>query len=207
VSEISAKDVAALRKATGAGMMDAKRALQEAKGDAEQAKQILLEKGIADARKRADRATAEGTIGHYLHHQADRPVIGVLVELASETDFVAKSEDFQVAARDIAMHIAAARPRWVRREDVPEETLAEEQRILAAQAKNEGKPEHIIEKIVEGRTKSFYEESVLYDQAFVRPERFEGTVGQLVESLAASMGENISVRRFARIGVGEGGEA
>lgn len=203
VSEISAKEVAALRAATGAGMMDAKRALQEAGGDVEKAKQILLEKGIADARKRAGRSASEGAIGHYLHLQADRPVIGVLVELASETDFVAKSEEFQQAARDIAMHVAAARPRWVRVEDVPEDVLAEEQRVLAVQARNEGKPEQVVEKIVAGRTTSFYEDTVLYEQRFVNPERFDGTVGEMVEQLAASMGENIAVRRFARLGVGE----
>ena len=131
MSDIGAKDVAALRKASGAGMMDAKRALEEAGGDIEAAKQILLEKGIADARKRVDRAADQGTIGHYLHFQADRPVIGVLVDLASETDFVAKSPEFQQAARDVAMHIAAARPRWVRRDEVPAEVIEETARKYA----------------------------------------------------------------------------
>jgi elongation factor Ts len=205
VSEISAKDVAALRKETGAGMMDAKRALQEAAGDVDRAKEILREKGIADASKRAGRATSQGTIGHYLHIQAERPVIGVLVELASETDFVAKSEEFQAAARDLAMHVAAARPSWVTREDVPADVLDQEKGVFAAQARNEGKPDHIIERIVEGKLKSFYEDNVLYDQTFVNPERFEGTVGEMVTSLAASMGENISVRRFVRVAVGESG--
>jgi len=203
VSDITAADVAGLRKATGAGMMDAKRALEESGGDTESAKQLLLEKGIADARKRAGREAQEGAIGHYLHHQADRPVIGVLVDLAAETDFVAKSEQFQEAARDIAMHVAASRPQWVRREDVPEEDLAAEKELFATQARHEGKPEHIIDRIVEGRIRSFYEEKVLYDQPFVKPEKFDGTVGQMVEALAGTLGENISVRRFRRLAIGE----
>jgi elongation factor Ts len=203
MAEITAAQVAALRKSSGAGMMDAKRALEEAAGDLTRAAEILREKGLASAKKRSERATEQGTIGHYLHIQADRPVIGVLVELSSETDFVAKSEGFQTAARDIAMHVAAARPRWVRREEVPEAIIAKERELIAAQARNEGKPDKVIDKIVDGRVNSFYEDYVLYDQTFVNPEKFEGTVGQLVESLIATMGENISVRRFARVGVGE----
>lgn len=203
MSDITAKDVGALRKATGAGMMDAKRALTEAEGDAERAAEILREQGLADARKRSDRATDEGTIGHYLHVQADRPVIGVLVELASETDFVAKSEVFQDAARDIAMHIAAFRPQWVTREEVPADALEKEKELIAAQARNDGKPDDIVEKIVEGRIHSFYEDLVLYDQTFVKSEKFEGTVGQMVEQLVSQMGENIGVRRFVRLGIGE----
>jgi elongation factor Ts len=206
MSEITAAAVAALRKATGAGMMDAKRALQEADGDAERAADVLREQGLADARKRSDRATTEGVIGHYLHQQADRPVLGVLVELASETDFVAKTEGFQDAARDIAMHIAAYKPEWVTREEVPAEILEKEKDLIAAQARNEGKPDEIVEKIVEGRIKSFYEDTVLYDQTFVNPEKFEGTVGEMVEQLASQMGENIGVRRFVRVGIGEGAE-
>ncbi len=203
MSEITAKDVGALRKATGAGMMDAKRALTEAGGDSERAAEILRDQGLADARKRSDRATDEGTIGHYLHIQADRPVIGVLVELASETDFVAKSEAFQDAARDIAMHIAAFRPQWVTRDEVPAEALEKEKELIAAQARNEGKPDHIVEKIVEGRIDSFYEDLVLYDQTFAHSEKFEGTVGQMVDQLVSQMGENIGVRRFVRLGIGE----
>jgi len=203
MSEITAQDVAALRKATGAGMMDAKRALEESGGDAERAGEILREKGLAAAKKRSDRATSEGTIGHYLHHQADRPVIGVLVELASETDFVAKSDAFQEAARDIAMHIAAFRPGWVTREEVPESVLDEQRKLFAAQARNEGKPDDIVPKIVEGKLEAFYGDSVLYDQTFVKPEAFEGSVGEMVEQLAAQMGENIGVRRFVRMGIGE----
>ena len=203
---ISAGEVQKLRQATGAGMMDAKRALEDAGGDAERAAEILREKGLAAAKKRSDRAANEGTIGHYLHVQADRPVIGVLVELVSETDFVAKSEGFQQAARDIAMHVAAYRPQWVTREDVPDGVIAEEKRIIAAQAANEGKPEAIVEKIVEGRINSFYGDTVLYDQQFVNPEKFEGTVGEMIEQMVSTMGENIAVKRFVRLGIGESGE-
>jgi elongation factor Ts len=203
---ITAKDIQTLRQDTGTGMMDAKRALIEADGDLERAKEILREKGIAAAAKRSGRAQTQGSIGSYLHVQAGRPVIGVLVELASETDFVAKGDEFQQAANDIAMHVAAAQPRWVREEDVPEELVAKEKELIAAQARNEGKPDHIIEKIVEGRIRSFYEDNVLYDQEFVRSEAFEGTVGEMVRQLAVTMGENISVRRFSRLMVGESAE-
>jgi len=206
VSEITAKDVADLRKVTGAGMMDAKRALVDTGGDVEKAKDLLREQGLAAAGKRSDRVTTEGTIGHYLHFQADRPVMGVLVELASETDFVAKSDGFQDAAKDIAMHIAAARPLWVEREEVPADILEKERQLIGAQARNEGKPDHIVEKIVDGRINSFYADNVLYDQEFVRSEKFEGTVGEMVKGLAGSMGENITVRRFVRIAVGETSE-
>ena len=203
MSEISAQDVATLRKATGAGMMDAKRALQESEGDAERAADILREKGQADARNRSDRATNEGAIGHYLHLQADRPVIGVMVELVSETDFVAKSEGFQTAARDIAMHVAAYKPRWVTRDQVPVAVLDKEKGLIEAQARNEGKPDDIVDKIVQGRIESFYEDTVLYDQTFGNPEKFEGTVGAMVQQLVSTMGENIAVRRFVRLGIGE----
>jgi elongation factor Ts len=206
VSEISAKDVAALRKATGAGMMDAKRALDESGGDTEAAKQLLLEKGIADARKRTDRIADQGTIGHYLHFQADRPVIGVIVELSSETDFVAKSPEFQEAARDLAMHIAAAKPLWVQTDEVPESAVEAEKEIVVAQARNDGKPDQIIDKIVPGKIKAFMKEKVLYEQPFVNPEKFDGTVGEMVEAMAGKMGENISVRRFSRLAVGEGAD-
>lgn len=206
MSEISAKDVAALRSATGAGMMDAKRALEEADGDAERAADILRERGLAAARKRADRAADEGTIGHYLHVQAGRPVIGVLVELNSETDFVAKSDEFQDAARDIAMHVAAYRPQWVTRDEVPQDVLDKERDLIAAQARNEGKPDDIVEKIVDGRLNAFFQDTVLADQTFVNPEKFDGTVGEMIDQMAARMGENIGVRRFVRLAVGESEE-
>ena len=201
---VAAKDVQALRQATGAGMMDAKRALTESGGDVDRAKEILRELGLADAAKRTDRAQTEGTVGSYLHTQAGRPVLGVLVSLGSETDFVAKSDDFQRAANDIAMHAAAARPQWITRDEVPEEILDDERRLIAAQAKNEGKPEDVVDKIVEGKIGKFYADNVLYDQEFIRSERFEGTVGDMVGQLAARMGENISVVQMSRVAVGEG---
>ncbi|CAN5506924.1 MAG: translation elongation factor Ts [Acidimicrobiia bacterium] len=201
---ITAKDVQALRQKTGAGIMDAKRALQDAEGDVGKATELLRERGLAAAAKRTDRAQTEGAIGSYLHQQAGRAVIGVLVELAAETDFVAKSAPFQKAANDLAMHIAAARPTWVRREEVPKDALAKEREIIAAQARNEGKPEQIIDTIVAGRVGSFYRDNVLYDQVFVRSDEFEGTVAELVQQLGIQMGENISVARFSRLQVGQG---
>ena len=204
MSDITAKDVQALRQDTGAGMMDAKRALTESGGDVDRAREILREQGLADAAKRTDRAQTEGAVGYYLHKQAGRPVIGVMVSLASETDFVAKSDDFLQAANDIAMHAAAARPQWITRDEVPEPILEEERRLIAAQAKNEGKPEDVIGKIVDGRIEKFYADNVLYDQEFVRTERFEGTVGDMVKQLAATMGENISVQQLALVAVGGG---
>lgn len=205
MTDFTAKDVQALRKATGAGMMDAKRALTESAGDMDRAKEILREQGIADAAKRTDRAQTEGAIGSYLHRQAGRPVIGVMVSLGSETDFVAKSDEFQKVANNIAMHVAAARPQWITRDDVPETVIEEEKRLIAAQAANEGKPEHIIDKIVDGRLVSFFADNVLYDQVFIKSEQFDGTVGDLVSQLAATMGENIGVVEVSRVAVGEGG--
>lgn len=204
MADFTAKDVQALRKETGAGMMDAKNALTETGGDMDRAKDLLRERGIAKADKRSGRDQGEGVVGVYMHVQAGRPVIGVLVGLASETDFVAKSDEFIQTANDIAMHAAAARPLWVTREDVPEDAVAKEKELIAAEARNEGKPDPIIEKIVEGRINSFYKDNVLVDQVYVRSDRFEGTVGELVQALAAKMGENISIASMARVGIGEG---
>jgi elongation factor Ts len=204
VADFTAQDVQTLRKATGAGMMDSKKALAATSGDMEKAKDYLREKGIAKAAKRADRDQGEGVVGVYMHNQAGRPVIGVLIGLASETDFVAKSDDFVAAANDIAMHAAAASPLWLRRDDVPEADVAKEMELIAAEARNEGKPDNIIERIVEGRLNSFYKDNVLLDQVFVRSDRFEGTVGELVQELAVRMGENISVSSMARVEVGVG---
>ena len=203
MADFTAKDIQALRHDTGTGMMDAKKALRDTGGDLEKAKDLLRERGLAAAAKRTDRAQSQGIIGSYLHQQSGRPVIGVMVDLACETDFVAKTEGFADAANDIAMHIAAAQPGWVNREDVPEDILAHERDLIAAQARNEGKPDHIIEKIVEGRINSFYKDNVLYDQVFVRTEKFDGSIGDMVKSLGSSLGENISVNRFERIQVGE----
>jgi elongation factor Ts len=203
VSDFTAQDVQKLRKDTNVGMMDAKKALAEMGGDYQKAKDYLREKGLADAKKRADRDANQGTIGMYVHHQFERPVMGVIVELSSETDFVAKSPEFQEVADDVAMHIAAAAPRWVSKEAVPADALDKERDMIARQAVNEGKPETIIPRIVEGKVNSFYQDFVLYEQEFVNTEKFDGTVGELVARLAAKMGENIGVKRFARIAVGE----
>jgi len=206
MANITAKDIQALRQETGTGMMDAKRALQDADGDVEKAKDLLRERGLASAAKRSERTQTEGIIGSYLHMQSGRPVIGVIVELACETDFVAKTEGFKEAADDIAMHIAAARPSWLSRDDVPATILDHEKEIIAAQARAEGKPDNIVDRIVEGRLNSFYKENVLEDQVFVKTEKFDGSIGEMVKGLAASLGENISVSRFERIQVGESGE-
>lgn len=200
---VTAKDVQALRKATGAGIMDVKRALTTTDGDMDLAKDLLRERGIAAAEKRSERRQSEGTIGMYLHEQAGRPVIGVTVLLASETDFVAKSEDFQSAANDIAMHIAASAPKWITVKDVPQADVDKERNLIAAQAENEGKSSDIVERIVDGRIKSFYADYVLSEQKFVRSDKFEGTVGDMVTDLAARMGENVSVTAMARLAVGE----
>ena len=206
MANITAKDIQALRLETGTGMMDAKRALQDTDGDIEKAKDLLRERGLASAAKRLERTQTQGIIGSYLHMQSGRPVIGVMVELACETDFVAKTEGFQEAANDIAMHIAAARPGWVNSEDVPADIVDKEKELIAAQARNEGKPDNIVDRIVEGRINSFFKENVLNDQTFVRTEKFDGTVGDMVKGLASSLGENISVNRFERIQVGESSE-
>lgn len=204
MAEITAKDVQRLRQMAGVGMMDAKKALVEADGDFDKAMDALRIKGLAKVAKRAgEREANQGTIGTYIHLQADRPVTGVLVDLASETDFVAKNPDFRQVADDIAMHIAWGRPRWIRRDEVDPATLEKEKEIIALQAKEEGKPDNIIPKIVEGRLKAFYEDNVLYDQKFVNAEKFEGSVEDLVNGLALRMGENISVRRIARLSIGE----
>jgi elongation factor Ts len=203
MADFSAKDVQRLRQAAGVGMMDAKNALTEVGGDVDAAMTLLRERGIAKMAKRADREAAEGTIGSYLHAQGDRVVTGVLVQLVSETDFVAKSPDFSDAARDIAMHIAWANPQWVSSDEVPAEVLEAEKDIIAKQALNEGKPEAVVDKIVEGRITKFYAEHVLLEQTFVNAEKFEGTVGEMVQQLAVTMGENIAIKAFSRLAIGE----
>jgi elongation factor Ts len=203
VADFTAKDVQQLRQQAGVGMMDAKKALSETKGDLEAAFDLLRERGLAAAAKRADRQASEGAIGSYLHLQDDRPISGVLVELSSETDFVAKTPEFLAAAKDIAMHIAWGKPSWTTRDAVPEGLVAKEAEMISKQAENEGKPEHIVPKIVEGRLESFYKDHVLLDQTFANAAKFEGTIGDMVGQLAARMGENISIRRFARLTIGE----
>lgn len=203
MADVTAQDVQRLRQSAGVGMMDAKKALTESGGDIESAMEILRERGLAKMAKRADREAAEGTIGSYLHEQDGRTKSAVIVHLASETDFVAKSNEFREVARDIAMHIAWFKPRYITRDEVPADELEKEQEFIAKQAANEGKPEQVIPKIVEGRMAKFYEETVLMEQPFVNTEKFEGTVAEMIQQLATKMGENISVRTFARLAVGE----
>jgi len=202
MTDFTAKDIQKLRHDAGVGMMDAKKALAEAGGDMDKAFELLREWGQAKMAKRADREAKEGTIGTYIHLQNGRPVLGVMVELVCETDFVAKSEEFRQAADDIAMHISWGDPRWTTRDEVDPEELEKERDLIRRQAEAEGKPAAVIERIVEGKLEAWYAENVLYDQSFVNPENFEGTVGDMVGALASRMGENIYVRRFARLAVG-----
>lgn len=202
MAEITAKDVQTLRMKAGVGMMDAKKALTDADGDMEKAGELLRERGLAKAAKRADRDALEGTIGTYIHSQNEHAVMGVLVLLACETDFVAKSPEFNQVASDIAMHISWGNPLWITREEADEAAVAKERELIEREAKASGKPEAALPKIVEGRLEKFFEENVLCEQPFVNKEKFEGTVGQMVEALAMKMGENISIARFSRISVG-----
>ena len=203
MAEISAKDVKALRDATGAGMMDCKKALGEAAGDLEAAKRILREKGLADAAKRTGRSTSEGIVYSYLHRPDPNypPKLGVILELNCETDFVAKTEAFERLAKDIAMHISFADPSWMMREEVPQSVIDEESAIYAKQARDTGKPENVIDKIVTGKLEAFYKENVLMDQEWIQDKT--KSISALVDEAKASMGENISIGRFCRVRVGE----
>jgi elongation factor Ts len=198
---ITAQDVKALRDRTGAGIMDAKSALQESDGDVDKAIEILRVKGQASAAKRGGRVAAEGVVSTYIHAGGK---IGVLVEVDCETDFVARTEEFQDFAREVALHVAAANPLYVSYEDVPEEDREAELRVLREQAAAEGKPENVQEKIVEGRLNKWLEEVVLLNQAHINDEKHGGkTLEELRAELAANTGENVVVRRFARFQVGE----
>lgn len=198
MAEISASLVKQLRERTGAGMMECKSALSEAKGDIAEAEVVLRKRGIASAGKKASRSTKQGTVGSYIHAGAQ---LGVLVEVNCESDFVARTDDFQELVRDIAMHIAAADPQFVRKEEVTPEVIEKEKEIQRARAINEGKPEKMADKIVEGRMAKFYEEVCLYEQPFVKENTI--TVDQLIKTKIAKLGENISVSRFARFKVGD----
>jgi elongation factor Ts len=198
---ISAQDVKALRERTGAGIMDAKSALQESDGDVDKAIEILRVKGQASAAKRGGRTAAEGIVSSYIHAGGK---IGVLVEIDCETDFVARTEPFQDFAREVALHVAAANPLYVSYEDVPEEDREAELRVLREQAAAEGKPENVQEKIVEGRLNKWLEDVVLLNQTHINDEKHGGkTLEELRAELAANTGENVVVRRFARFQVGE----
>lgn len=203
MAEITMSSVKSLREKTGAGMVDCKTALVEAGGNEEQAIEILRKKGMATAGKKAGRVTAEGVVGSYIHMGGK---VGVLVEINCESDFVARGEEFQQLVKDVAMHIAAADPRYIKRDEVPAGILQKEREIrmeqLKADPKNANKPAEILEKIIEGKMGNFYEESVLLDQAFVKdPSK---TVGDLVTEKISSIKENISIRRFTRYKMGEG---
>ena len=195
---ISAQQVKELRDRTGAGFTACRDALVEAKGDVEQAINVLRKKGQAAAAKKAQRATSEGLVGSYIHAGGK---IGVLVEVNCESDFVARTEDFQRLCHDVAMHIAALDPRFLRREEVTQEVLDREREIFREQAKSTGKPDAVIEKIVSGKMEKFYEENCLYEQHFIKDEGT--TVKELVDQAIAKMGENITIRRFSRFKVGE----
>lgn len=203
MAEVTAGAIKALREKTGAGMMECKKALIEAEGNEERAIEILRERGLASAKKKEGRVAAEGVVGSYIHMGGK---VGVLVEVNCETDFVARGEEFQQLVKDIAMHVAAAEPRFVSREEVNTDTLEKEREIARVQAKNDpknaNKPDQVIDRIVEGRLNKFYEEFVLLDQPFIKdPAK---TVGELVTEKIAKTGEKVTIRRFARYKMGEG---
>jgi len=202
MAEITAAMVKQLRDQTGAGMMECKAALTEAKGDMEEAVTLLRKRGMAQAAKRAGRATAQGVIGSYIHMGGR---IGVLLEVNCESDFVARTDDFNNLVKEVAMHIAAADPKWVRREDVPAEAVEKEKAIYRAQMENSGKPANVLDKIIEGKLGSFYSQFVLLDQPSIRDGSL--TVSQVVAQASAKTGENIQISRFVRYRMGEGAEA
>jgi len=203
MAEITAKAVMALRQKTGAGMMECKAALTEANGDEAQAVEVLRKKGKATAEKKSGRITAEGAVGSYIHMGGK---VGVMVEINCESDFVARGDEFQQLVKDVAMHVAATDPRFLKREEVPSSELDKEREILLEQlktdAKNANKPEDVLNKIIEGRLNKYYEDNVLLDQPFVKdPTK---TIDELVKEKVASIKENISIRRFTRYKMGEG---
>lgn len=198
MAEVTAILVKDLRERTGAGMMECKKALVEAKGDIGEAEVLLRKWGIASAGKKSSRATRQGLIGSYIHHGGQ---LGVLVEVNCESDFVARTDDFKELVHDLAMHIAAADPLFIRKEDVAANVLEKEKEIARARALGEGKPEKVLDKIVEGRIQKFYEEVCLLDQPFVKDATL--SVGQLVKTKIAKLGENIGVARFVRFKVGD----
>jgi len=198
---VSPQDVKKLREVSGAPMMDCKKALEEVGGDFDQAVVLLRKRGQASAVKKEGRTTSQGLIGTYVHPGAQ---IAVMVEVNCESDFVARTEEFQELAHDIAMQICAANPRFIRREDVASEVLEGEREILRSQAADSGKPEKVIERIVEGKMDKFFEDNCLYDQHFIKDQAGGSTVSDLITSKITRFGENIAIRRFARFKVGEG---
>jgi elongation factor Ts len=200
--EISAQLVKQLRERTGAGMMECKKALVEAKGELAEAEVVLRKQGIASAGKKSSRSTKQGVIGSYIHPGAQ---LGVLIEVNCESDFVARTVDFQELVKDLAMQVAAADPQFVRKEDVTEAALAKEREIQRARAINEGKPEKMADKIVEGRMNKYFEEVCLYEQPFIKENTT--TIAEVIKTKIAKLGENISVSRFVRFKVGDGAPA
>ena len=199
----SLDDVKKLRDMTGAGMMDCRKALEDSDGDLDKAVALLRERGIAKAAKRVGRETSNGIVEAYLHRTGDYPPqVGSMVEVNCESDFVAKGDDFRALARNLALHIAASAPRWVSRDDVPAEVIAEERNIYRRKAEQDGKPANIIDKIVEGQLESFYKDNCLLDQEFIREPGIK--VGDLVAQTGAKVQENVAVRRFSRFSVKEG---
>jgi elongation factor Ts len=198
MAEITAQLVKQLRERTGAGMMECKSALQEAKGDLAEAEVVLRKRGLASASKKSARATRQGVIGTYIHPGSQ---LGVMVEVNCESDFVARTEDFQQLVHDVAMQIAAADPQFIRKEDVTSGALDKERDIQRARALAEGKPEKVVDKIVEGRMSKYYEEVCLYEQPFIKDNA--QTIGQMIATKIAKVGENITVSRFARFKVGD----
>lgn len=200
--EITTKMVKELRERTGAGMMDCKRALEESGGDPDQAAELLRVRGLADAAKRAGRVAAEGLVEAYIHMRGS---LGVLVELNCETDFVANTEDFRGLARDVAMQVAATAPRWISREEVPEDVVEGERKMFEEQARQDGKPDNVIPRIVEGKLEAFYKDAVLLDQPWVRDDSV--TMGEKISEASATLGEKVEVGRFARFKVGEAAQS
>ena len=192
---VTADQVKRLRELTGAGMMDCKRALQDAGGDMDRAVELLRERGLAAAAKRAGREASEGVVDAYIHGEGR---IGAMIEVNCESDFVANTKEFRVVVRDLAMQVAAHDPEWVSRDEVPEEVLAQERKIYEAQAREEGKPDNVVPRIVEGKLEAFFKQRCLLDQPYFRDMEGRTSVGDVVAKLAASVGENVHVRRFVR---------
>jgi len=198
VADISAQQVRELRERTGAGMMDCKQALQDADGDMKRAEELLRERGLKDVQKRAGRAAAQGLVDSYIHFNN---TVGVLVEVNCETDFVAATQEFKDLTRDIALHVASAAPRWLTRDEIPSVVLDAERRVYEAQAREQGKPDNVIERMVEGKLEAFYRDNALLDQKFVKDD--SKSIRTIVDEVSAKVGEKVAVRRFVRYKLGE----
>jgi elongation factor Ts len=198
VADISAQQVRELRERTGAGMMDCKQALQDADGDMTRAEELLRERGLKDVQKRAGRSAAQGLVDSYIHFNN---TVGVLVEVNCETDFVAATQEFKDLTRDIALHIASAAPRWLTRDEISSVVLDAERRVYEAQAREQGKPDNVIERMVEGKLEAFYRDNVLLDQKFVKDD--SKSIRTIVDEVSAKVGEKVAVRRFVRYKLGE----